>query len=448
MQMPKSPVMWCNGTFLTPQHFQQTDRYLEGVWRLLQRADNQLCWGVLNVRIDPVALTQGRLKLDACQAFLPPPDGAMISVPDGDEGPPERSFSIPDGVPSVEVFLTLPAATATDRYVEGEQAVADIYSATSVRPLKVTRKNLALAVSGEPQKNLAVLKLAEIERDAQTGKPVLRAAFVPPCLLVSAAPGLQQQVRELLARMAGLCRGLPEARRLRRSDEVMLFLHTVNQHLAPLGHLIQEAAAVTHPAVLFEALLRLGAGLSSFFDEPPVFPRYDHANPTRCFSELRRQLDALLGFCRPPEDLITVLRPKLDSPDNRMWLGKLPPGKPAADVPVLVALRGELPAARLIGELENKGKLAPAARIMEFVGGFATGVPFHHETHLPARQQAQPGVYYRINTSDPLWDEVCKTGELAVYIPSLLRGDKLPTVEVIYAGVGEPASSGAAGGPR
>lgn len=433
---PSGRVAWKNGTFLTPHHFQQADRYLESQLRLLQRADAPLAWGVIQVRLDPVALSQGRIKLDACQAFMPPPDGMTISVPDADSPPEERAFSIPDGAAFIEVFLTLPTQTAADRFIEREQPIDDLYSAT-VRQIKVVQKNLALAITGEPQKNLAALKIAEVERDEKTGKPVLRKSFAPPCLVLSGAPALQQLLRDLLSRMAGLVRNLPEARRVRRNDEFVSFLQTVNQHIGPLSHLAHEAAPLTHPVHLYEALLRLGGALSSFFDESAVFPRYDHSQPTRCFTELHRQLDVLLGFNKQPEDQVVVLRPKVEGADNRMWIGKLPAARPAANVPVLLALRGELPTAKLIAELENKGKIAPAARIMEFVGGFATAVPFRHETNLASRQQAQPGVYYRIQTSDPLWDEVCKSGEIAVYIPSSLRGDKHPAVEIIYVGSGD-----------
>lgn len=435
---PNNRVIWKNGTFLTPQHFQQADRALAAQLSFLQRADSPLAWGLIKEQLDPIALSQGRLKLDVCQGFLPPPDGMAINVAVEDLAPEERSFSIPDGVASIEVFVTLPAPSSADRFIELEKSVEDLYSATSVRAIKVATKKLALAVTGEPLKNLSALKIAEIERDERTGKPTQRKTFAPPCLVISAAPALQQLVRELLTRMAGLVQKLPRERKLRRSEEYVQFLRAVNEHLAPLAHLIQEAAELTHPAVLFEALLRLGAGLASFFDEPEPFPRYDHANPTRCFTELCRQLDVLLGFSQQPEDQVFTLSPKIESADNRIWIGKLPPGKPAASVPVFLALRGDLPAAKLISELEHKGKLAPASRITEIVGGFAAAVPFRHEVNLPPRQQAQPGIYYRVQTADPLWDEVCRSGEIALYIPSLLRGDKLPTVEVIYAGVGGP----------
>ena len=438
---PSSRVMWKNGTFLTPQHFQQADRYVDSQLRLLQRAEGPLSWGVLDVRIDPIALTQGRLKLDGCQAFFPPPDGCTIDIPGTDVGPAERSLVIPDGVAAVEVFLTVPTQNAADRSQEREVALADAYNNTSVRKIKVAQKSLGLSLSGEPQKNLSVLKIAEIERDERTGKPTLRQSFAPPCLVVSAAPALQQLVRDLIGRMASLARTLPEARRLRQKDEFVMFLHAVTQHVAPLSHLIQEAAPLTHPAYLFEALLRLGAALSAFFDEPVPFPRYDHADPTPGFATLCKQIDTMLGFTKQPEDQVTVLRPKIEGGDNRIWLGKLPPGKPAANTPVFLALRGDIPAttaAKLIDELVKQGKIAPSSRITDFVAGFATAVPFRYATDLSPRQQAQPGIYYRLQTDDPLWDEICKGGEIAVYIPRSLRGDKLPTLEIIYVGSGVP----------
>ena len=51
-----SRVLWKNGTFLTPQHFQQSDRYLE----TLHRPYHGLGWGVLDFQLDTTALAQKR----------------------------------------------------------------------------------------------------------------------------------------------------------------------------------------------------------------------------------------------------------------------------------------------------------------------------------------------------------------------------------------------------
>ena len=40
-------VIWKNGTFLAPQHFQQADRYQESQLRLLRRSASSMHWGFL-----------------------------------------------------------------------------------------------------------------------------------------------------------------------------------------------------------------------------------------------------------------------------------------------------------------------------------------------------------------------------------------------------------------
>ena len=75
-------VVWTEGMFLQPQHFQQHDRYIEYQIRQRLLATIGYGWGFSSVAIDDAALALGKLSLNSAQGILP--DGSAFSVPGND----------------------------------------------------------------------------------------------------------------------------------------------------------------------------------------------------------------------------------------------------------------------------------------------------------------------------------------------------------------------------
>ena len=83
IQSPK--ILWGEGLFLRPQHFQQQDAYHE--WRLSQmsRLLHPYAWGVRHIKVDPDALQTGLLRILELQVVFP--DGELFNAPTEDELP-------------------------------------------------------------------------------------------------------------------------------------------------------------------------------------------------------------------------------------------------------------------------------------------------------------------------------------------------------------------------
>ena len=75
--IPSSKVLWGEGLFLRPQHFQHQDAYHE--WRLAEatRSLHPYAWGVRRVRVDAEGLQTGVLRLDELALVFP--DGESSS---------------------------------------------------------------------------------------------------------------------------------------------------------------------------------------------------------------------------------------------------------------------------------------------------------------------------------------------------------------------------------
>ena len=72
-------VVWGEGMLLTPQHFQQSERYREALQRERGRVQSPLLWGIREFAIEPESLAGGELRVTRCVGILP--DGSMFDAP-------------------------------------------------------------------------------------------------------------------------------------------------------------------------------------------------------------------------------------------------------------------------------------------------------------------------------------------------------------------------------
>src|SRR5918994_953354 len=80
------PVIWMKGTFLSPQHLQTQDRFLENALRFHIEALSFQPYGFTMLRIDQEALAGGALSIAAASGIFA--DGLMFDIPNSDPAPP------------------------------------------------------------------------------------------------------------------------------------------------------------------------------------------------------------------------------------------------------------------------------------------------------------------------------------------------------------------------
>lgn len=114
-------VVWSEGMFLRPQHFQQQERYLERYTHRRISALSDLYWGFAELVVDPEALALGSVVVRRAAGVLP--DGTPFTLPA--DGAAELAIDIPGIARDQMVCLALPPAR------EGSEAVIFEESAKS-----------------------------------------------------------------------------------------------------------------------------------------------------------------------------------------------------------------------------------------------------------------------------------------------------------------------------
>src|SRR5690625_3601254 len=147
-----SKVVWSEGMFLNPQHFQQFDRYVERHVDAKCSAQGDYRWGLQEFELDQQLLNLGKLSVLRAKGIFP--DGTPFNFPDVDDAPPV--LDVPEGLHNSLVYLTVPVkrpgavdvsrqddAQALARYYVSEVNARDVSAeAGDTRPVEVGKLRL------------------------------------------------------------------------------------------------------------------------------------------------------------------------------------------------------------------------------------------------------------------------------------------------------------------
>jgi type VI secretion system protein ImpJ len=305
-------VIWSEGMFLRPQHFQQHDRYLQNLIEGRAAYLRAYSWGFTQLQLDEPMLALGKVAIASARGVMP--DGTPFAIP-GDDEPP-LPLEVPEDSKNSLVMLALPVrrvgmeeVDSTDRpdnlarYHPHEYEVHDSNAGTdSSAPMQVGRLRLRLMLDRDAVSAYNCLGVARVVELRADKKVVLEDAFIPPCLDCRASPQLTGFVKELL----GLLHHRGEAIASRVSQpgrggvaEIadFLLLQVVNRSEPLFAHLDQLSGL--HPEAFYQIGLQLAGELASFTHvnkRASSYPSYQHEDLKRTFTPLMEDLRRSLSM--------------------------------------------------------------------------------------------------------------------------------------------------------
>lgn len=431
-----SKILWGEGLFLRPQHFQRQDAYHE--WRLaeLARAIHPYSWGVRRLRIDTDALASGVLRLTEIQLVLP--DGELCSAPQDDELPAEVALAgLPAGVaeivfhlalapmrPNATNFTSAANATRSDvRYAQAAQETADWFTGAAPAEVAVLRRQLRVLADTEPRDHLVSLPLLRLRRSA-TGTFEVDSRFIAPSLSLAAAPALQALLRRLLDMLQAKVDALygfhrePSKHVIEfRSGDVASFwlLHTASSAFAALSHLHHHPGL--HPERLYERLLELAGALMTFSKRFSLadLPPYSHEAPGPAFARLDDIIRELL------ETVISTryFAIALEEVKPAFHHGRLDSQRITAETTLYLSVQAAMPPAELVQVVPLRFKVGAPDDVDKFVLSALSGVRLTHAPQVPAAIPVRPGCYYfAVEPRGPLYERMLQSQTITLYAPS------------------------------
>ncbi len=442
-------VLWSEGMFLTPHHFQQWDRYHEGLLNRRLQAIQPLGSGLLRLKIDAEALANGEVVLSQCAAVFP--DGLCVDAPDLDPLPPSRpvAAAFDPKKTSLGIYLASPlvrpggTACAAEGAADGGAAryqrrvanVADEHSGSGERPVTVAVKTLRILFEGEPLNDFSAIRIAELGRGAG-GKYVLNEGCVPPCLHLSASGQLASVVRRVLEVLSSKSEDLSRARRQRAQGLVEFtlseaanfwFLHTVNAAVPVLMHYHAHPSA--HPEPVFLSMARVAGQLMTFAGEghPKDLPQYSHDDLGGCFSAMEARIRQLLETVIP-----TRCTPiPLERPRESLFTGRFQDERLLEGAQLYLAVMAEVPEEKIVREVPLKAKVSSTDRVDGLIAAALRGIVLRHLPTPPAEIPVQPGrTYFQVDRQGDHWEAVRKARTIAFYMPPEFKQLKLEFMAV------------------
>jgi len=440
-------VMWGEGMLLAPQHFQQSERYLEHQLTQRLRTIQAIDWGLTSFELDAAALEGGEFAVKNLGAVLP--NGMFVSIPDADRPPTPRPIeaAFGAGVEVLGVFLAIPrsepgdllcpedeTSQAVTPYLGHQADLRDETDTTRQRQVRLGRRRLEIRFTSDPNERYHTLPIACLRRNAAGGFELDRN-FIPPCQYVSASGRLRAVLRRLLDVMVKKSIDLSSQRRSRggmieftTSEAASFwFLHTINGHIPAVKTLFRLSRV--HPLEAYRELAALAGELYSFAAEgtPNDVPPYDPNDLTRTFIPLERLLLDLMGTVLPTR----CIPVPLSKTREMLYSAQIHDERLLHTATWYLAVSSDVPEAKVQLELPQKAKLSSSDQVDALIIRALPGLGLQYIESPPSDVPVQQGkTYFQFLQGGEHWDAILTSRSLAIYVPAEFSGLQLELMAV------------------
>jgi type VI secretion system protein ImpJ len=428
-------VIWTEGLFLQPQHFQQQDRYVERLVRASTGPLRPFAWGLTMLELDADLLALGKFGIRAAAGVLS--DGTPFSIPDDVDHP--RPLEILENARNLTVHLVLPARQAggvdaappeqtetVARFSIAEHDAGDTnsgYQSTATLPVGKLRLRLALeGTAREGHTSIGLARVAEVRSDKSV---VLDENYIPPVLRLSAAPtlsGFATHLQGLLHHRAESLAGRMSDSGTRGTAEIAdyMLLQICNRAEPVFSHLATAAGQI-HPEAFYREAVALAGELATFTEQrkrPVEFPPYRHedlqATFKPVFAALRQALSAVLEQTAVP---IALQERKFG-----IRVGPITDRSLVGGTWVL-AVRAQMQPETLRRNFPNLVKIGPVEQIRELISVALPGIAVRALPVAPRQLPYYAGTtYFELDRSGPYWAALARSGGIAIHVTGEVPG--------------------------
>jgi type VI secretion system protein ImpJ len=431
-------VIWSQGMFLQPHHFQQQTRFIEHLLDTRVAAAGPFAWGFAELMLDEAQLATGQVALQRARGVLP--DGTPFSIPDADALPPP--LVVPADMQGELVVLAVPRERAGNTEVDFGDGKPDPLARFAVKehelrdqahavdepePVQLGAPTLRLLRAKDATDAFAVLGLVRVVERRADNQVVLDRAYIPPQTRIDASGQLstmasllhglvRQRAQTLAGSMGQMGQGVSEV-----AEFLMLQLLNRNE---PLLRQMAGGPSV-HPQPLHGLLAMLAGELATFSRSerhPPEYPLYRHDDLQGSFApvvqDLRDYLSAVIERHAVQIELVDR--------NHGVRTAVVADANLLRSAGFVLAVRSQMPAEHLRARFPQQSKLGPVERIKDLVNLQLPGVPLRSLPVAPRQLPFHTGShYFELDRSNELWKQIERSGNLFVHVAGEFPGLEL-----------------------
>jgi len=422
-------VVWSEGLFLQPQHFQQQDRYFERFVEGRCQALIPHSWGFTEIELERDLLSIGKFALRRAAGVFP--DGTPFRMPDDDPlpAPVDVGAQVRDQIVYLAVPVRRADATDVERAASADGLVRHEVREWEARDATSTSGNAALLEVGALRTRLlfasdvtqayACIPLAHLIECRSDKQVVLEEAFIPTVLHARAATRLATFMKELVGLLHQ--RGEALGGRVAATDRggsaeiaQFLMLQAINLYEPLVAHFADSGGP--HPEELFRVCVSAAGELATFTaasKRAPGLAPYRH-------DRLRESFEPVIAALRA--SLSTVLEQSaipipIEAKKFGISVATVADRTLFSTAVFVLAARADLPAEELRRRFPAQLKIGPVEQIRDLVMAALPGVPVHPVPVAPRQIPFHAGfVYFEVDQSNELWSQLKASGGVAMHV--------------------------------
>ncbi|HDM8131953.1 TPA: type VI secretion system baseplate subunit TssK [Vibrio harveyi] len=421
-----SHTAWCEGMFLRPQHFQQSERAFEHEFKGLNRFQQPYNWGVYQVRINPNSLKEGVVEIEKLEAILP--DMTLIELQNVNEVLPPLLVEKGTQNTLVKVVVassSLKEKTIADvsegvvsRYVLNDLDVIDVQTGQDEERIQVASLNVALKVSNDNLSGFVELPILKIKEVTAEGAILLDEEYTPPHLNVLKDQAMLACLKNVTGmtkiRADVVSQRLVQGKAASASAVDFIMLQMLNRYETILRHLGQLEQV--HP-LEFVTLLRGYVGELSTFSSKnkraPLLIDYEHSNLTSTISELNQVLSQYLSVVLDQ----TANKLPLEVRQLGIRVTPLPDKRLLESSQFVLAVKADTSTDEIRRLVPAQLKLGPAEQIRDLINNQINGINVAPLNVVPRQIPYQTGyVYFEVIKKGPFWVRLHESGGIALQL--------------------------------
>jgi type VI secretion system protein ImpJ len=426
----RNKVIWSEGQFLRPQHFQQQERYFERYIEGRVGAVRAAPWGFEELELDRDLLAIGKLAIKRARGVFP--DGTPFSIPDLD--PAVDPLEVPATLRDARVMLALPLRRAgaldSDRRATAEGLARQVVREIELRDVTMETPETALVEvgglrmrlipQGSPTEDFACIPMAHVLECRSDRQVLLDERFMPTVLRIKACPPLESFLTEFLGMLrqrldafallvgSGGRGGVAEIRDF-------LSLQAIGRYEGLMRHFSESANL--HPEDFYRWALVIAGDFAALTTERrrgATFPLYKHEDLRTSFEPLMAGLRAYTP--NPAVSPVVPIGVELKRPNY--YLARIPDTSLVDSAAFILAVRADIAEKQLERSFPQMTTVAPVTRVAALVQSHDPGFTLSSLPQIPPNIPFRTNhVYFEIVRNSPMWSDMKGSGAFGLFVP-------------------------------
>ncbi|MCL9781347.1 type VI secretion system baseplate subunit TssK [Vibrio sp. S4M6] len=421
-------IVWNEGLFIKPQHFQQQQRYLEHLIDERVNSVGHYLYGLTELSLNLDHLSFGRISIERARGVMP--DGSVFNIPQEDLV--QNALDIVDNTQANQiVYLAIPLRSdsireigwseeETSRYKAIRHEARDVHSRQGDScMIDVSPAQLRLVLEQEDRSAYAYIAIARIVEKRPGGSLVLDDSFIPCHLNIHSVPMLKQFVSEIAGLMRERAKNI--AQRIDSPNQSgvadvadFMLLQSLNKMQPRLLHMANCRSV--HPESLYRELISICGELATFTDESRVsaeFTSYDHELPHRCFTPVISMLRQSLSIVLEPKAVSIQLHQR----KYGLIVAPIQDPQLIQEGEFILAVRARMPLEELRKLFVQQTKIASVEKIRDLISLQLPGIPLNTLPVAPRQLPYHAGyTYFQLDKTSQAWNMVANSSGFAFHV--------------------------------